>query len=94
MKGWRISSWIFLLVGALNPSTLELRFQGRGRRCWLINFVHFARGVGVEFPIGPFGIQQIKRILGGLLAGVSFSVTLWFGIFLVYFDRVFILSLF
>ena len=72
MKGWRISSWIFLLVGALNPSTLELRFQGRGRRCWLINFVHFERGVGVEFPIGPFGIQHIKRILGGLLAGISF----------------------
>ena len=56
MKGWRISSWICLLVGALNPSIFALRSQGSGRRRWPVNFVHFARGVGVEFPIGLFGI--------------------------------------
>ena len=56
MKGWRISSWICFLVGTLNSSTFALRSRGSGRGCWPVNFVHFARGVGVEFPIGPFGI--------------------------------------
>ena len=56
MKGWQISSWICLLVGALDPSTFALISRGSGRRCWPVNFVHFARGVGVEFPIGLFGI--------------------------------------
>ena len=56
MKGWRISSWICLLVGALNPSTFAPRSRGSGRICWSVNFVHFARGVGMEFPIGLFGI--------------------------------------
>ena len=46
----------FLLVGALKLSTFALRSRGSVRRCWPVNFVHFARGVGVEFPIGPFGI--------------------------------------
>ena len=49
-------NWIYLPVGALNPSTFALGSEGNRRRCWLVNFVHFVRGGGVEFPIGPFGI--------------------------------------
>ena len=56
MKGWRMLNWICLPVGELNPSTVALRSQGNRRGCWLVNFAHVARGVGVEFPIGPFGI--------------------------------------
>ena len=56
MKGVAVSSWICLLVEVLNPSTFALRSRGSGRRCWSVNFVHFARGVGVEFSIGLFGI--------------------------------------
>ena len=56
MKGWRMSNWICLPAGALNPSSFALRSLGNGRRCWLVNFAQFAPGVGVELPIGPLGI--------------------------------------
>ena len=56
MKGRQILNWICLPVGALNPSTFVLRSQENRRKCWLVNFVHFARGGGVEFPIELFGI--------------------------------------
>ena len=56
MKGWRVLNWICLPVEEPNPSIFALRSQENRRRCWLVNFVHIARGVGVKFPIGPFGI--------------------------------------
>ena len=65
MKGWRMLNWICLPVGELNPSTVALRSQGNRRGCWLVNFAHVARGVGVEFPSGHSRFSKLSKSLEG-----------------------------
>ena len=65
MKGWQISDWICLLVGALNPSTFVLISRGSGRRCWPVTSCILHVVLGWNSPSGYSGFSKLSKSLEG-----------------------------
>ena len=72
MKGWRISSWICLLVGAPNSSTFALRSRGNGGRCWPVKTCILHVVLGWNSPSVHSGFSKLSKSLEGCwLASLS-----------------------